>query len=33
VDNSYFLMDLALIFWLSCGALQLSRMLYKGTNS
>lgn len=29
VDNSYFLMDLALIFWLSCGALQLSRMLYK----
>jgi O-antigen ligase len=30
VDNSYFLMDLALIFWLSCGALQLSRMLYKG---
>ncbi len=29
VDNSYFLMDLALIFWLSCGVLQLSRMLYQ----
>ncbi|HST03446.1 MAG TPA: O-antigen ligase family protein [Chloroflexia bacterium] len=28
VDNSYFLMDLALIFWLSCGAIQLGRMLY-----
>jgi O-antigen ligase len=25
VDNSYFLMDLALIFWLSCGLLQLLR--------
>ncbi|MEO5951755.1 MAG: O-antigen ligase family protein, partial [Chloroflexia bacterium] len=33
VDNSYFLMDLALIFWLSCGALQLSRMLYKGKDT
>lgn len=29
VDNSYFLMDLALIFWLSCGAIQLSRILYR----
>jgi hypothetical protein len=28
VDNSYFLMDLALIFWLSCGVIQLSRILY-----
>jgi O-antigen ligase len=26
VDNSYFLMDLAMIFWLSCGLLQLSRV-------
>ncbi|MDQ6695533.1 MAG: O-antigen ligase family protein [Chloroflexota bacterium] len=25
VDNSYFLMDLALMFWLSCGLLQLLR--------
>jgi hypothetical protein len=25
VDNSYFLMDLAMIFWLSCGLLQLER--------
>jgi O-antigen ligase len=25
VDNSYFLMDLALIFWLSCGLLQVIR--------
>ena len=25
VDNSYFLMDLALIFWMCCGLLQLSR--------
>ncbi|HYO49385.1 MAG TPA: O-antigen ligase family protein [Chloroflexia bacterium] len=25
VDNSYFLMDLAMIFWLSCGLLQLGR--------
>jgi O-antigen ligase len=25
VDNSYFLMDLALIFWLSCGMVQLLR--------
>lgn len=33
VDNSYFLMDLALIFWLSCGALQLCRMLYNETGS
>jgi O-antigen ligase len=24
VDNSYFLMDLAMIFWLSCGLLQLA---------
>jgi O-antigen ligase len=31
VDNSYFLMDLALIFWLSCGAIQLGRMLYTVT--
>lgn len=33
VDNSYFLMDLALIFWLSCGAIQLSRILYKEKQS
>ena len=26
VDNSYFLMDLAMIFWLSCGLLQLVRI-------
>jgi O-antigen ligase len=26
VDNSYFLMDLAMIFWLCCGLLQLTRM-------
>jgi polysaccharide biosynthesis protein PslG len=25
VDNSYFLMDLALVFWLCCGLLQLTR--------
>jgi O-antigen ligase len=25
VDNSYFLMDLALIFWMCCGVLQLLR--------
>jgi O-antigen ligase len=26
VDNSYFLMDLALIFWMSCGVVQLLRV-------
>ncbi|MEO6457027.1 MAG: O-antigen ligase family protein, partial [Chloroflexia bacterium] len=26
VDNSYFLMDLAMVFWLSCGLLQLVRV-------
>jgi hypothetical protein len=25
VDNSYFLMDLALVFWMSCGMVQLLR--------
>lgn len=26
VDNSYFLMDLAMVFWLCCGLLQLTRL-------
>jgi O-antigen ligase len=26
VDNSYFLMDLAMVFWMSCGLLQLTRL-------
>jgi O-antigen ligase len=30
VDNSYFLMDLAMIFWLSCGLLQLERQVEVG---
>jgi small neutral amino acid transporter SnatA (MarC family) len=25
IDNSYFLMDLALVFWLSCAMLQIMR--------
>jgi len=32
VDNSYFLMDLAMIFWLSCGLLQLGRQLSATTS-
>jgi putative inorganic carbon (HCO3(-)) transporter len=31
VDNSYFLMDLALIFWLSCGLLQTIRYAIRTT--